>query len=131
MTPDEIKSCYARSSTKILDSTKTLATDSYGMLEVFTGAKIGNAKKQLIDYYTTLGKLDDAYSECLQMTGSLNDLMMKNAKLATIERSRVIFMHSLDCFQRELSNVETSLNFKISTTMALVAIIFSIVGISM
>ena len=55
-----------------------------GYTRVGKAAKIGKAKKQLIDYYTTLGKLDDAYSECLQMTGSLNDLMMKNAKLATL-----------------------------------------------
>ena len=131
MTPDELKSCYARSGAKILDSTKGLATDSYGMWEVLTRAKIGYAKKQLIDYYTTLGELDDAYSECLQMTGSLNDLMMKNAKLAIVERSRVIYIDSLDSFQRELSNVETTLNFKISTTMALVALILSSVGFSM
>lgn len=130
MTLEDIKNSYIERSQEIFDATEKLSTDSYGFIEVFTQKKLKLGKADLKDYYIWLKEYDEAYTKNLTLNGTIGDLNMKNAKLNIIERSRAVFLSSLNGYERELSNIEASTNFKLSTGIAITAIVISIAGIA-
>ncbi|TOM78871.1 hypothetical protein [Vibrio parahaemolyticus] len=132
MTIDVItaKNLYITKSKDILDATEMLSKQSYGFKEVFTNDKLKKAKEKLPDYYNWLRKYDEAYTSLLSMEGALPDLNMRNAKVSIMERARNVYVLSLQGYEKELANIEASTNFKLSTGIALIAVLVSLVGVA-
>ncbi|EHR7861147.1 TPA: hypothetical protein NJ344_004635 [Vibrio parahaemolyticus] len=132
MTIDVItaKNLYITKSKDILDATEMLSKQSYGFKEVFTNDKLKKAKEKLPEYYNWLRKYDEAYTSLLSMEGALPDLNMRNAKVSIMERARNVYVLSLQGYEKELANIEASTNFKLSTGIALIAVLVSLVGVA-
>lgn len=126
----EAKNSYIERSRQIFDTTEKLSKESYGLTEIFTKKKLKIAKGKLSNYYNWLKEYDAAYSENLILEGALYDLNIRNAKLKVLESSRLLFLSSLNGYEKELSNIEGSTNFKLSTGIAVAATIISIIGVS-
>ncbi len=130
MTLEEAKNSYIESSRTIFDATERLSSESYGIAEIFSKTKLKQGKAKLKGYYAWLKEYDEAYTENLTLGGTIGDLNMKNAKLSVVERSRSVFLSSLNGYEKELSNIEASTNFKLSTGIAIVAIVISMFGVA-
>ncbi|MGX5915104.1 hypothetical protein ACR0ST_10265 [Aliidiomarina sp. Khilg15.8] len=130
LTLEEAKNSYIKRSREIFDETERLSSESYGIAEIFTKSKLMQGKAKLKDYYACLKECDEAYAQFFTLGGAIGDLNMKNAKLAVVERSRSVFLSSLNGYERELSNIEASTNFKLSTGIAIVAVVISMFGLA-
>lgn len=126
---DELRIMYAEKSQMILEATREVATDSYGFLQIFTKTKLSRAKLKLNEYYDWLTKYDEVYSKNLITVGTRADVTVKDLSLKMVDRSRELFISSLRGYENELSNVESSLNFQLTTSIALLAILFSVIGL--
>ncbi|MEZ9233830.1 hypothetical protein AB4259_22520 [Vibrio amylolyticus] len=124
------KNLYITKSKDILDATEMLSKQSYGFKEIFSNEQLKKAKVKLPEYYSWLREYDDAYTSLLNMEGALPDLNMRNAKVSIMERARNVYVLSLQGYEKELANIESSTNFKLSTGIALIAVLVSLVGVA-
>ncbi|MUI53152.1 hypothetical protein [Aliivibrio fischeri] len=124
------KNLYITRSNEILDATELLSKQSYGLKEVFTNDHLKKAKAKLPEFYRWLKEYDEAYTSLLSMDGAIPDLNMRNAKVSIMERARNIYVLSLQGYEKELANIEASTNFKLSTGIALFAVLVSVVGVA-
>ncbi|HHX8306438.1 TPA: hypothetical protein ACVOZG_004589 [Vibrio diabolicus] len=124
------KNFYITRSTEILDATEALSKQSYGLTEVFTNDQLKKAKAKLPEYYRWLKEFDEAYTSLLNMDGAISDLNMRNAKVSIMERAINVYVSSLQGYEKELANIEASTNFKLSTGIALLAVLVSVVGVA-
>ncbi|HAS6327681.1 hypothetical protein ABRZ80_22625 [Vibrio vulnificus] len=124
------KNLYITKSKDILDATEILSKQSYGFKEIFSNEQLKKAKAKLPEYYSWLREYDDAYTSLLSMEGALPDLNMRNAKVSIMERARNVYVLSLQGYEKELANIESSTNFKLSTGIALIAVLVSLVGVA-
>lgn len=124
------KNFYISRSNQIIEATKVLSKDSYGIKDIFIKSKLLKAKQELEKYYGWLNEYDEAYTENLILGGAIPDLNMRNAKLSVVEKARGLFVSSLSSYEKELSNIEASINFKISTTIAFLAFLISVIGVA-
>ena len=124
------KNLYITRSKDILDATETLSKQSYGLKEIFTNAQLKKAKARLPEYYNWLKECDDSYTSLLNMDGAIPDLNMRNARVSIMERARNVYVLTLQGYERELANIEASTNFKLSTGIALIAVLVSVVGMA-
>ena len=128
MNLEEVKKNYLDKSQEIYKSTKELAKDSYGMREILTNKKQRKAKEKLEIYYSWLNDIDSEYSKQFEIMGSVAEMQMRNGHLSVAERARNIFISSLSGYENAIANIEASTNFKITTILAMFAILVSIFG---
>jgi len=121
------KNLYITRSRQIINANESMAKDSYGFMEMITKSKLKRHKEKLGDFYAWLRECDEAYSKNISVSGSINDLLMKQAKLGIAEKARGVFISSLNSYEKELSNIEGNINFKLTTSMAVLAIVVSAV----
>ena len=123
---ESIKNQYIQSAKKIIDANEKMACDSFKFIEMFRRKNLRKYKGNLSDYYNWLREYDDEYSQFITTDGTINDLNFKLAKINIASKAREIFIVSLGNYEKELSNIEGNLNFLLSTSIALVAIVISI-----
>ena len=124
------KDLYVTRSNQILEATEVLSKQNYGLTEIFTNKQLKQAKANLPQYYEWLKECDEVYTSLLSMNGAIPDLNMKNAKLSIMERARNIYVLSLQGYEKELANIQASTNFKLSTGIAMIAVLVSVIGIA-
>jgi hypothetical protein len=124
------KNYYITRSRMIFSATEALSQDHYGMFEVFSSRKLKKAKYRLGEYYVWLEESDAVYTDHLDMSGAISDLNIRNAQLGVVERARDVFLSSLNGYEKELSNIQACTNFKISTCLALFAVVIAIAGVA-
>lgn len=127
---DEAKNGYLSRSLDILNATESLSKDKYGIFENFTNNKLNDAKKQLSLYYSWLREFDAAYSGEFMFHGTIPDITMLNGNLSIVERSRSMFVSSLNSYEKALANIESSTNFKLTTSIALLALLVAVLGVA-
>lgn len=120
------KNYYITRSRQIIDANESMARDSYGLLEMIAKTKLNRHKDRLGEFYGWLREYDEAYSENISISGSINEVLMKQGKLGIAEKAREIFISSLNSYEKELSNIEGNINFKLTTSIAVLAIIVSV-----
>ncbi|OCH41420.1 hypothetical protein [Aliivibrio fischeri] len=125
------KNLYITRSKDILKATEILSKQTYGIREVFTSKQLKKAKSELSKYYEWLKVYDEAYIDLLKLDGALPDLNMRVAKVSIMECARNIFISSLQGYEKELSNIEASTNFKLTTGIALFAVLVSVFSLLM
>ncbi len=129
MNLDEAKKGYLEKSLDILNATESLSKDSYGILEIFTNTKLNDAKAQLSTYYSWLKEFDEAYSGDFMLHGHISDITRLNGNLSIVERARNMFVSSLDSYEKALANIESATNFKLTTSIALLALFVAALGL--
>ena len=128
MNLETAKDYYIIGSREIIDANELMAKDSYGVADMITRKKINGYKSKLGNYYDWLREYDEAYSESLSINGTVNDLQMKQTKAAIAGQARSLFVASLRGYESEIRNVEASLNFRLTTSIAIIAIVTSVIG---
>lgn len=121
------KNVYIAKSQEIICANEAMARDSYGFREMITKSKLKNYKDKLGAFYGWLREYDEAYAGSISTSGTINDVLMKQAQLGIVEKARGIFILSLNSYEKELANIEGNLNFKLTTYMAVLAIFISII----
>ena len=121
------KDLYISYSRNIIDANEEMAKDRYGISEMFTRSKLSKYKNKLGEYYTWLRECDDVYSASLAPSTNVNDARLQQSTLDVVEKARAMFIFSLNSYEKELSNVEGNMNFRLTTSIAILAIIISIV----
>ncbi|HCE4574290.1 hypothetical protein P3719_23295 [Vibrio parahaemolyticus] len=129
MNLDEAKNGYLAKSIEILNATESLSKDKYGIFEIFTNKKLNDAKEQLSIYYSWLREFDATYSGEFMLHGTIPDITMLNGNLSIVERSRSMFVSSLNSYEKALANIESSTNFKLTTSIALIALLVAVLGL--
>lgn len=126
---DEVKDSYIAGSQKIVDASEELANDSFGFIEIFSKKKLKIHQGKVSKFYGWLREYDAKFSGRLSTQGGISTMQMRQAQVAIVSEARSLFVSSLSAFERELSDKEQTVNFRLSTTIALVAIVVSVVGI--
>ncbi|HAS8371842.1 TPA: hypothetical protein I7742_22650, partial [Vibrio vulnificus] len=114
---------------EILNATEALSKDKYGLVEIFTNKKLIEAKAQLSIFYSWLREFDAAYSGDFMLHGTIHELTMLNGNLSIVERARNMFVSSLDSYEKAIANIESSTNFKLTTSIALLALLVAVLGL--
>ena len=127
---EKLKNNYIKKGQDILSRNESLATESFGFFESFTRTKLKRFKGNIAEYYTNLGALDSYYTSLFKTSGAINDLNMLNAQLQVISKAREMYTSALSAYEKELANIEGSLNFRLTTIIAIVAIIVSVASIA-
>lgn len=122
------KTSYITRSRQVIDANEAMARESYGLVEVFSRTKMNGYKAKLGGYYDWLREYDEAYAETLSIHGTINDLQVKQAKAAIAAHARNLFVSSIGNYEKELSNIESSLNFRLTTSIAIIALLVSAIG---
>lgn len=120
------KNYYITRSRQIIDDTEKLSIDSYGFREIFTRTKLRKHKSRLAQYYDWLREYDEAYSKELSIDVKYEDLKIIQARAEVVRQARELFVSSLSHFESELSNIESSHNFRLTTSIAILALVVSI-----
>ncbi|AIL70748.1 hypothetical protein VV93_v1c16600 [Vibrio vulnificus] len=129
MNIDEATKGYLAKSVYILNATEALSKDKYGLVEIFTNKKLIEAKAQLPIFYSWLREFDAAYSGDFMLHGTIHELTMLNGNLSIVERARNMFVSSLDSYEKAIANIESSTNFKLTTSIALLALLVAVLGL--
>ena len=126
---DTAKNYYITRSKQIIDATESMAKDSYGIIEQFKRNKVTKYKEKLTEYYNWLREYDAVYSAHLSISGTINELQIKQSQAIIVEQARNLFISSLRNYENEISNIENSLNFRLTTGIAIIAMVISVLGL--
>ncbi len=60
--------------------------------------------------------------------GTVAYAQLDSARISMVTEARAIYVSNLSNYEKEISNVANNINFKITTTIAVVALIVSMLG---
>ncbi|MDZ4261981.1 MAG: hypothetical protein U1B30_06585 [Pseudomonadota bacterium] len=106
-----------------------LATTSFGFTEIFTRKNVTKYRSVLKQYYTWLYEYDEVLSKNMSLNDDNNELQPRTARANMVIISRSVYISSIESYEKELSNIESNLNFRLTTAIAVLALVFSAVGI--
>ncbi|MBJ7555332.1 hypothetical protein [Marinomonas spartinae] len=133
---NEAISIYVKGAKSVNEASRTLATSERRLLSMFPKKIITDAQLSLTDFYTSLENADKIYTAQLKLIKSVsrahggNDAVDRLASQSiVVANARQVFVKSLSNFESNIANIENTLNFRINTTIALFAIVVSVIGI--
>jgi len=126
---DGTKAYYISKSNQIIEANEKMALDNYGFIEMFTQSKLKGYKNRLREFYEWLRESDEAYAQNMRIPISINEILMVNGQLGIVQNARDLFVSSLNSYEKEVSNIEGNINFRLTTFIAILAIIISVVAI--
>lgn len=106
-----------------------LATTAFGFKDVFRRTRVVQFRAALKQYYEWLHEYDSALSENISLEGENYELQSRAARAQMTSIARSVYVSSIESYEKELSNVETALNFRLTTAIAVVALVVSLAGV--
>lgn len=85
-------------------------------------------RSKLQSHMETFEKLDTEYRSNLNTNGTLQDLLLKNAKVSVLEKARSLPNCALSEYQKTISGSEACINFNVTTAIALIALVLSFIS---
>ncbi|MCK5885961.1 MULTISPECIES: hypothetical protein [Alcanivorax] len=117
---------YIRLSEAVNDDNKILASENLSLF----GSKILNKNKRRIDgHFSRLAELDREYQGYLRPRGAINDLNMRNAQLGILTLSRKMAVDAIGNYETAISGFDAGFKFQISSTIAFLAFLISVLGL--
>ena len=126
---EELKNKFIEISSEVLTDNGGLASSSLTFREIFNQETLNSHKTKLHAYFETLSDLDEEYAKHLSTSGTINDLLMKNAKVQILSLSRTMLVGAIKNYESSLSEFEGQVKFRLNTTIAVVAIVVSVIGV--
>ncbi|RJG09742.1 hypothetical protein D3879_16880 [Pseudomonas cavernicola] len=117
---------YTASASIVLQDNEALAAASSGLREIFSRSVINEHKEKVRNHFQILLKLDEQYTKHLSPQGTINELSMKSAQIQILSQARSMFVGAIKNYESSLTELEGQFQFKVSTTLAIVAILISI-----
>lgn len=121
---------YIRTSSEVLSDNELLASQSLGVKEMFSKSIITSHKDKLRSYFQKLADYDQEYATYLVAHGSINDLLMRNAAIQIMTQGRSMLVGAVKNYESSLVEFEGQLKFRVNITIALIAIVVSVVGLA-
>jgi len=121
---------YIALSEEVISQNNTMVTDNFNFIDSITRIKLNTYKNALPEYFKKLKELDEMYSSSFKATGAINDLNYLNAQLSIVAHSREMATSSLSNFETAISNTEDSLKFRLTISLAITAIVISIISMA-
>lgn len=126
---EELKKSYIESASSVLSDNEDLASASITFKEMFTKSVVSSNKEKLRKHFEILSDLDKKYVKNLTTNGTINDLLIRNAKIQILAESRNMLVSAIKNYESSLTEYEGQVKFRLNITIALIAIIVSIIGV--
>lgn len=126
---ETLKNQFIALSSQIISDNKALAKEKIGFLEMFQKKVVGAHKKKIDEHFHTLAELDHRYAGFLRPQGSINELLMLNAQIQILTLSRSMATGALKNYEASITGFEGQLQFRLSVTLAVIALVVSIVSV--
>ena len=117
---------YNKVSEEAFSRNQQLATEKTGLINLIISKNIKEYKHAISAQYDKLKLLDNDYYNYFTTQGTINDLKLLNNQLDMVARSRDIAITSLVNFEKSIVAHDNNLNFKLTTIIAITALLFSI-----
>lgn len=127
---DEVIEGYVSISNDAVSLNKEIDEAEFGFNNIFCRGELKSFKAQIPPLLARLQENDANYSGKFKSTGAINDLNMLNAQLAVVDKARNMAMSSLANTESCYKDTESSLNFRLTTVIAITAIVISIAGLA-
>ncbi|RBO81862.1 hypothetical protein [Marinomonas aquiplantarum] len=96
----------------------------------FVKGKLGEFAISLVGFREQLNDIDQRIRPHTRIPGDYNSIQMVSGKLSVTFSIRNVVLTTLDEAQKMLSSHEAQAGFKLSTNIALLAIIISVLGVA-
>jgi hypothetical protein len=126
---EKLKKQFIELASAVLKDNEELASCSITFKKMLDKKIVSSHKKKLREHFKALSGIDEQYVEYLNPNGSINDLQMKNAKLQILTLSRNMLVNAIKNYESSLTEFEGQVNFRLNITIAVIAIVISIVGV--
>jgi hypothetical protein len=125
----EIKDHYLALREEVVVNSCEMSGRSVGFFNSFKHSYFQKHRAYLSAHYQRLNDIDTEFNRHFRMPGTVPDLNMLTMQLEVVSRARNLATDSLSAYETQVSNGEGGVNFRISTAIALFALVVSIVGI--
>lgn len=127
---------YVEGVKSVNEESRSLATSKRRLLSMFSKRVITDAQSKLSGFYTSLENADELYTGKLKLIKTVSGAYDGKdgvdrlaSQCIVVSNARQLFINSLSSFESNIANIENVLNFRLNTTLALVAIVVSVIGI--
>ena len=121
---------YIQESSIILTDNESLASQSIGIKEMFSQTLVAEHRKKLRCHFQKLSELDREYAAFLVPHGTINELLMRNSAVQIMTQGRNMLVGAVKNYESSLNEFEGQLKFRVNITIALFAIVISMVGLA-
>jgi hypothetical protein len=130
---NELIEMYLNGANEVKSSTENLSLCKRKFFHIFTKKPISNSPSDIRKFYSLLKDADSKYSVLIKVPpnklqpayGVDGDIKLLSYRLDIVSNARDVFVSSLSGYEKEVSNIENVLNFRLTTTIAVFAIILS------
>ena len=129
---NKLISFYITKSQEIKTASERLTSKERTLVDIFSKQSIKEAQSRIPEFYNWLDEGDEIYSNHFLIKRSSfppaagpTETEMLAADLTVVSKSREIFVQSLSNFERGITEVEGTLNFRLTTMLAILAIAVS------
>lgn len=96
----------------------------------FAKGKLGKYTTKLVEYREQLNEVDQRIRPHTKVPGDYNSIQMMSGKLSVTFSIRNVVLTTLDEVQKMLNSHESQAGFKLSTNIALIAVVVSVLGLA-
>ena len=96
----------------------------------FAKGKLGEYTAKLVEYREQLNEVDQRLRPHTRVPGDYNSIQMVSGKLSVTFSIRNVVLTTLDEAQKMLNSHEAQAGFKLSTNIALIAVVVSVLGLA-
>ncbi|PSV49802.1 hypothetical protein [Photobacterium indicum] len=132
---NELVSFYFDKAREIKSATERLTSTERTFKDIFTKQQVKQTQEKITTYYKWLNEADDKYLKHLVIkrvtyspAAGPTEMERQAAEITVVSKAREMFIQSLSSFEKDITEVESTLNFRLTTTLAVLAIIISALG---
>ena len=135
---NELIDFYLEKSDLIKKETEYISSYKRTIVDMFSKKPVNSSRNKVHEFYSWLKFADSEFSRYMVINKSNNPGVgvsmgsskeeAQAAQVSIISSARNLFVMSLSAFEAEITNLDNSLNFQITTSIAMLAIIISITG---
>lgn len=126
----QLTESYIEASSQALSDNELLASQNIGIKEMFSKEQLTSHRERLRGHFQELSLFDREYATHLVAHGSINDLLMRNAAIQIMTQGRNMLVGAVKNYESSVTEFEGQLKFRVNITVALVAIVISIIGLA-
>jgi len=124
------KNYYFTRSEMLNKKHEELVTTTFSIRDIFDRKRISEYRGLIRQYYMWLHEYDTVLSENLSLSGENYELQPRAVKAEMTLIARSVYVSSIESYEKELSNIESSMNFRLTTIIALFALVLSVMSIA-
>jgi hypothetical protein len=126
---ETLKTKFISNADYVLKDNEALSSESISIKEMFTKSIVNAHNEKVRSHFETLSELDIEYGKFLNTKGTINDLLVANAKVQILSLARSMFVGSIKNYESSLTEFKGQVQFRLNVTIAIFAIVVSMIGI--